>query len=80
MIDVTTNRPIHVTAKGTSRPYIELPVSRLDEVQQLLDSHGIRYWVEEHFLSFDGGPEEVIIDLGHGADAVAVQAILDSVR
>jgi hypothetical protein len=80
VIDVITKRPIHVTAQGTSRPYIRLAVSQLDEVQRLLDSHGIRYWVGEHFLSFNGGPEKATIDLGHGADAGAVQAIFDSVR
>lgn len=80
MIDVTTKRPLSVSAKGTSRPYITLPVSQLDEVQQLLDSHGIRYWVGEHFLSFNGAPEEAFIDLGREADAAAIQAILDSSR
>jgi hypothetical protein len=79
MIDVTTKRPIHITTEGTSRPYIRLPVSQLTEVQQLLDNHGIRYWVEENFLSYNGGPEKAIIDLGRGADAGAVQAIFDSV-
>jgi hypothetical protein len=79
MIDTATKRPIQVSTEGTSRPYIRLPVSQLIEVQQLLDGHGIRYWVEENFLSFNGGPEKATIDLGRGADAGAVQAIFDSV-
>jgi hypothetical protein len=80
MIDATTKKPLNVSTDGTAGPYITLPVSQLTEVQQLLDSHGIRYWVEEDFLSFNGAPEEAVIDLGHGANAGSVQAILDSVR
>ena len=80
MIDVTTKSPLYVSTDGTAGPYITLPVSQLTEVRQLLDSHGIRYSVEEEFISLNGAPEEAVIDLGRGANAVAVQAILDSVR
>jgi hypothetical protein len=80
VIDATTKKPLHVSTDGTAGPYITLPFSQLTEVRHLLDSHGIRYWVEEDVISFNGAPEEAVIDLGRGANAGAVQAILDSVR
>jgi hypothetical protein len=80
MTDSTTKQPLLVSTDGTVGPYIELPVSQLGEVRQLLDSRHIRYWVEEDFISFNGAPEEAVINLGRGADAAAVQALLDSVR
>ncbi len=80
MINRTTKKPIHVSTESAARPYIALPESQLAEVQRLLNSHGIRYQVDEEVISFNGEPEEAIIDLGRGADAAAVQAILDGVR
>jgi hypothetical protein len=79
VINTTTKRPLRVSTDGTAGPYIDLPASQLAEVQQLLDSHGIRYQVEEDVISFNGEPEEATIDLGRRGDAEAVQAILDSV-
>lgn len=79
MIDVTTRKPIQVETDGTEWPCIEVPVSQLDAVQQLLDRHGVRYWVHDQLLSMDEGPYEALIELGRGADAAAIQAILDSV-
>ena len=80
MTDATTKRPLHVSTDGTTGPYIMVPVSQLAEVRRLLDSRRIGYWVEEEAISLDGAPEGAVINLGRGADAAAVQAILDSVR
>jgi len=79
MIDVTTKKPLKVSTEDPARPYLMLPVSQLDEIRRLLDSHGIRYSVDELMISWEGGPEEATIALGSGADARAVQAILDRV-
>jgi hypothetical protein len=78
--DVTTQRPLTVSTDGTVGPYIDVPFSQLDEVRRLLDDHGIRYSVEEAVISFNGGPEMAVIDLGRRGDAGAVQAILDGAR
>ena len=80
MIDAMTRKPLHVSTDGTAGPYIMLPVSQLDEVRQLLDDHGIRYWVEEDVISLNGAPETAVIDLGRAANVEAIQAILDTVR
>ncbi|MEI8371483.1 MAG: hypothetical protein WCJ35_01480 [Planctomycetota bacterium] len=79
MTDTTTKKPLRVSTDGTAGPYIEVPVSQLDEVQRLLDSRHIGYWLDEHVISFNGAPEEAVINLGRGGDAAAVQAILDMV-
>ena len=80
MIDITTKKPLEVSTDGGAGPYIELPLDQLKEVQQVLESNGIRHTVDEDSISMDDGPFIATIDLGRGADPVAVQAILDSVR
>ncbi|HEX8199191.1 MAG TPA: hypothetical protein VF590_01795 [Isosphaeraceae bacterium] len=79
MIDATTKRSIYVSTDGTAGPYIMVPVRQLNEVRQLLDQQRIHYWVEEDAISLNGAPEIAVINLGRGADADVVQAILDSV-
>jgi hypothetical protein len=78
MTNTATQKPLRVSNEGTAGPYIMLPFSQLDEVRQLLDNQGIRYWVSEHAISMDGGPEMIIINFGREGDAAAVQAVLDS--
>jgi hypothetical protein len=80
MIDSTTSKPLHVSTDGGAGPYIDLPVSQLAIVCELLDRHKIDYSVEEEFISLDDEPETAVIDLGRNVDALAVQAILDSVH
>jgi len=80
MNDATTQQPLSVSTDGTAGPYIIVPVSQLDEVKRLLDSRRIRCWVDENAISLNGTPEVAVINLGRGADALAVQAILDSVH
>lgn len=80
MTDRTTKEPLRVSTDGTVGPYIMVPVSQLEDVRQLLGSRHIRHWVEEDAISLNGAPEVAVVNLGRGADAVAVQAVLDSVR
>ncbi len=79
MIDVVTTKPLFVSSDGTAGPYIMVPVSQLADLRDLVGKHRVRYFVEEDAISLDGAPEIAVVDLGHGADAAAVQAILDSV-
>jgi hypothetical protein len=78
MIDTATQRPLRVSKYGTADPYIDVSVPQLDQVQQLLDDHNVRYSVDELVVSLDGGPEMAVIDLGPGGDASRVQSILDA--
>lgn len=80
MIDVTTKKPLHVSTDGGAGPYITLPFSQLAEVRRLLETHSVRYEVDEDIISWDGGPETSEINLDRQADPEAVQAILDSVQ
>ena len=79
MTDVVTKKRLYVSTDGTAGPYIMVPLDQLDEVRQLLDQHHIRYSVDEDAISLNGKPYVTVIDLGRGADAAAVQTILDSV-
>ena len=79
MIDTASQKPLLVSTEYPLIPYITLPISQVDEVRRLLDSRNIGYWVDEIAISFNGDPEETVINLNRGTDAVAVQAILDSV-
>ncbi len=80
MIDAMTRKPLSVSTDGTAGPYIMVPVSQLADLREHLDNHRIHYSVEEEAISLDGAPETAVVDLGHGADVSAVQAILDGVR
>lgn len=80
MTDVVTKKRLYVSTDGTAGPYIMVPLDQLHEVRQLLDQHNIRYSIDEDAISLNGNPYVTVIDLGRGADAAAVQAILDSVR
>ena len=73
-------RTVCASIDGGAGPYIRLLVTQLDRACQALDQHGIRYAVEEEFISLDGGPEEAIIDLARTANVDEVQAVLDTVR
>ncbi len=79
MKDATTNNALRVSTDGTAGPYIMVPVKQLDDVRHLLDRHRVGYWVEEDAISLDGAPEVAVVNLGRGADAKAVQALLDGV-
>jgi hypothetical protein len=78
MIDVTTRRPLYVSTAGDAGPYILVSVEQLATVKELLDAHGVSYWVDEEALSIDGGPEITEINLGRQCDPKAVQRLLDS--
>ena len=80
MIDVTTEKALHVSTDGTAGPYIMVPVSQLEDTQRLLDNRSIKFWVDEDVISLNGAPEVAVINLGRAADAQAIQAILDNVR
>jgi hypothetical protein len=57
-----------------------VPVSQLEEVKALLSRSCITYWVGENAISLNGKPETAVINLGRGANAGAVQRVLDSVH
>ena len=78
MTDVNTHKPLHVVTAGGVWPYISVPFTQLDDLKQILDSHGIKYWVEENVFSMDGGPEIATVNFGRNGDAHAIQAALDS--
>ncbi len=79
MNDSSTRQRLTVSTDGTAGPYIMVPVSQLDEVKAVLGKHGVPFRVDEHAISLNGTPEIAVINLGRGADASAVQYILDDV-
>jgi hypothetical protein len=78
MTNAITRKPLVVSTGGGAGPYIKAPVSQLDEIRQILDSHGIRYWVSHLAISWDGAPEVINIEFGLRGDAQAIQSVLDS--
>ena len=77
MIDAVTKTPLHVSTDGGEVAYIRVSVDQLPEVQKLLDGHGVRYWVQENYFSFNGGPFKTVISLYRAMDPTFVQSILD---
>ena len=80
MTDVSTSKPLHVRNEGGVGPYIDVPFMQLDELKQILDSHGISYWVAENVISIDGGPEIATVEFGRQGNEVAIQAAIDSAQ
>ncbi len=79
MTNTKTQKPLQVSTEGTVGPYIDVPLSQLEEVKRLLDDHRIHYWVEENAISWNGGPYTIVINLGREGNAQAVQSLLNSV-
>ncbi|HWG43422.1 MAG TPA: hypothetical protein VN688_11605 [Gemmataceae bacterium] len=79
MTNAMTDKPLRVWAEETEWPWIGLPVSQLDDVRRLLDSHDIHYTVDENYVSINEGPFTALIKLRRGTDGKAVQAVLDSI-
>ncbi len=79
MTDAATKKVLRVSPARTGRALIDVSVQHLDELERLLKANGVYYWVHEQFISFDGGPEMAMVNLGPRPDVQAVQALLDSV-
>ena len=77
MIDASTKKPLRVSTKGGA--YIMVQVQQLDDVRNVFDNNNISYWVDEFAISLNGEPEEIVVNLGRGTNAEAVQKILDGV-
>ena len=78
MIDVRWKKPLRVTRDESAGPFLKVVVSQLDDVRRVLDRHGIRYWVDEQYVSFNGGPLTTVINFGRNGNADAIQGYLDS--
>ena len=68
---------LYVSTDGTAGPYIIVPVSLLDSVRHALSEAQISFTVDEDAVSLGGQPALSVVDLGHGADIVRVQEVLD---
>lgn len=79
MIDTTTRQPLYVSTDGDAGPYIMLPVAQLENVQAVLDTHKVPYWVDEEAISLDGKPEVAVINLGKVSTPAKVQRLLDGI-
>jgi hypothetical protein len=77
MPETPTRRTLRVWTDGGPIAYIRLPVSRVDEVREILTKHGVSHWAESLAVSLDGRPPMTVINLGRGVDAARVQALLD---
>jgi hypothetical protein len=60
-------------------PSLRLPLTRLKEVQSLMDAHGIMNWAAGGATSFDGGPYMTTIAFSRNSDPLAIQELIDSI-
>ena len=80
MIDTSTKTPLRVWPGGTAGPYIIVPMTQLDELRQVLDKHGLRYWVDEFSIELNGAPATTFVNMKRGVEVTSLQMILDNVR
>jgi len=79
MTDTTTKKRFRLSGDGSVGQYLKVPLLQLKEVRGLLDSHQVRYWVDENAISLNGQPAVAFINFSGGTDGKKVQEILDSV-
>jgi hypothetical protein len=77
MIDVATQKPIKVGKGIESGPFIEVSMAQLDKVRAVLDAHGIKYWVSDSIMSFNGAPPVTWVHFYRKSDPQEIQARLD---
>jgi hypothetical protein len=77
MIDVATQKPVTVQMAVESGPYLKVSMAQLDKVRAVLDTHGIKYWVDDSSISFNGAPPVTWVWINRKADPHYVQARLD---
>ena len=77
MIDTATGERRRVSIEGAGGPFIELPLSQVDEVRRHLDREAIPYWVDSLAISLDGEPETTVIKFSRYVDPARIQSILD---
>ena len=78
MIDTITRKPLTVDSSEGKGGILDLPVEQLEKVCALLDANKVKYWVDEEYLSVDGGPETAMITFSRTVDSAMVQRLLDS--
>lgn len=77
MIDEMTQRPLRVATDGIAGPYLMVPVGQLESVQEALERHSIKYWVDADAISLDDEPAIAVVNFGRAGDADQIQAILN---
>jgi hypothetical protein len=77
MIDTSTGDRLIVSTEGDGGPFIELPLSQVDEVRKRLDQAGIPYWVDSMAISINGEPPMAVIEFSRYVDAGRIQSALD---
>jgi hypothetical protein len=78
MLDMYTRKPLRVVEAGHLAPDIRVAVDQVNQVRDVLDAHGIPYWLDHMTISVNGQPARTIIHVRKGQDPQRVQAILDS--
>ena len=78
MTNAHTGRPLKVEEPWRAAPIIRLPVEQAGEVSALLDSAGVRHWVQlPGVAAFGQGPWTSIL-LTFDVDVEQVQRLLDT--
>jgi len=77
MIDTSTGDRLIVSTEGDGGPFIELPLSQVDEVRKRLGRAGIPYWVDSMAISIDSEPPMAMIEFSQHVDEGRIQSALD---
>ena len=79
MIDAITQERILIHADGAAWPYLMVAEAQLEAVIRALEARHVPHWVDEDTISVDGEPAVAVVNLGRGADVMAVQRLLDGI-
>jgi len=78
VVDTQTHRPVRIAIDGLAGPYITVSEKQLGGVRSVLQSHGVKHWVDHYAVSVDGRPALMVIYLEKQSDVQLIQAFLDS--
>ena len=80
MWDSFSGDKVDVRVDAKCGPYIMIAPSEIVRVEELLETHGIHFTLEDDNHPCKGTPEAAVIEFESRADLQHIQQVLDSVR
>jgi len=78
MMNTSAQRPLVVLDGGAAGPYIMLPLTQVENVRAILDSHDVSYWVDTWAVSLDENPYMTVINISAKFDVDSIQRMIDA--
>lgn len=78
MKDDSNGKPVKITPAGEAGAFMIVRMTQTPAVSQLLDEHGVPYWMDQFFGSYHGEPPVIFFNFGPKVEPETVQCLLDA--